>query len=64
MLRVDTRRRIKSQKWEKHSNKNQMFQRIKEQTDSALADLTLIAENFPEERLEQIFTEEKLAKYF
>lgn len=64
MLRMSIRKRIKSQKWENHSNKNQMFKRIKEQTDDAISDLTLIAEKLPEDRLEQIFTEEKLQPLF
>jgi hypothetical protein len=64
LLRKAIRKRIKDQKWEKHSNKNLMFQRIKEQTDSALSDLTIIAEKLPEERLAQIFTEEKLDPFF
>ena len=64
MLRKDIKRRINSQKWENHSNKNQMFKRIKEQTDSAISDLTLLAEKLPEDRLEEIFTEEKLEKFF
>ena len=64
MLRKGIKKRIESQKWKKHSNKNQMFNRIKEQSDSAILDLTLLAEKLPEERLEQIFTEEKLKPFF
>jgi hypothetical protein len=64
MLRKDTKKRIQSRKWENHSNKNQMFKRIKDQTDDAITDLTLIAEKLPEDRLEQIFTEKKLEPFF
>ncbi len=64
MLRKNVKNRIKSQKWEKHSNKNQMFKRIEEQTKTTLLDLTLLAEKLPEERLEKIFTEEGLTPFF
>lgn len=60
MLQSNTKKQIKSHKWNKLSNKSQFFKRIREQSDSALYDLTLLAENLDEEQLKEIFTIEKL----
>lgn len=60
MLRNVTRSRIKSHNWNKDSNKSQFFQRIQEQSDEAIKDLTLIAKNMKEEQLKEIFSKEQL----
>lgn len=60
MLSVKTRKRIKERKMKKHSNPSLFLSRIKNASVSAIKDLTLIAEKFDEEQLEDIFTEKEL----
>ena len=60
MLSVKVRKRIKERKMKKHSNPSLFFSRIKNASVSAIKDLTLIAEKFDEEQLEDIFTEKEL----
>ena len=62
MLSESTRKRIKERKMHKHSNPSQLFKRVKFQSTEAIRDLTLIADYVEEEYLEDIFTDEKLAK--
>jgi len=60
MLQKSTRKQISNKKWDKHSNPSQFFGRVQDSAIVALEDLTLIAENFDEEQLEKIFTDETL----
>jgi tRNA A37 methylthiotransferase MiaB len=60
MLSKLTKSRIKERKIHKHSNPSQLLKRVKDQSNQAIRDLTLIAENLEEEYLADIFTEEKL----
>lgn len=60
MLTSTTRKRIKEHKWNKHSNKSQFFKRLKEQSHSAIDDLTLLAEELDNEQLTEIFTTLKM----
>ncbi len=60
MLTSATRKRIKEHKWNKHSNKSQFFKRLKDQSHTALDDLTLLAQELDEEQLKEIFTVSKL----
>jgi len=60
MLQNRTRRLIKSHKWNSLSNQSQFFDRLRQQSDAALSDLTLLAEHLKEEQLEVMFTEKKL----
>ena len=62
MLPEITRKRIKKRGTIKdHSNPAQFLIRVKEQSNDAIRDLTLIAENLDEKQLEKIFTAKKLA---
>ena len=61
MLSESTRKRIKQRKIYKHSNPSQLLKRVREQSNQAIKDLTLVAENLEEEQLQEIFTSEKLA---
>jgi len=54
MFRNKTRKRIKEHNWNDHSNTSQFFSRIEEQTDDAIKDLTLVANNLNEKQLEEI----------
>jgi len=63
MFRNRTRKRIKEHNWNDHSNTSQFFSRIEEQTDEAIKDLTLVANNLNEKQLEKIFTIEKLEPF-
>jgi len=60
MLQESTRKLISNKKWDKHSNPSQFFGRVQDSAIVALEDLTLIAENFDEDQLEKIFTDETL----
>lgn len=62
MLSSKTRRVVKSHKWNKHSNTSQFFARIRDNFDSAVDDLTLLARELDEKQLQEMFTEEKLEK--
>ena len=57
MLKATTKKRIKEHKWNEHSNKSLFFKRIKDQSDAALEDLTLLANELDEAQLKEIFTE-------
>ncbi len=61
MLLESTRLRIKKRKMLKHSNPSQFLKRVTKECNEATEDLTLVAKNFEEEHLEEIFTVEKLA---
>ena len=61
MLLKSTRIRIKKRKTLKHSNPTQFLKRIEKECNEATKDLTLVANNFEEKYLEEIFTAEKLA---
>jgi len=61
MLLESTRIRIKKRKTLKHSNLAQFLKRIEKECNEATEDLTLVANNFEEKYLEEIFTAEKLA---
>lgn len=61
MLLESTRIRIKKRKTLKHSNPTQFLKRIEKECNEATKDLTLVANNFEEKYLEEIFTAEKLA---
>ena len=60
MLTLKIKKRIKSRKWDKHSNKSEFFKRIKKQSKSAFDDLTLIIEQFENPQLKEIFTDKKM----
>ena len=60
MLSESTRKRIKERKTLKHSNPSQFLKRVKDQSNDAIKDLTLIAKNLEEEHLEEIFTAKQL----
>ena len=61
MLSETTRKRIKERKMHKHSNPSQLLKRVKDQSNQAIKDLTLIVDNLEEEHLDEVFTEKKLA---
>ena len=61
MLSEPTRKRIKERKMLKHSNPSKFLKRVKNVCNEGITDLTLVAENFEEKHLEEIFTAEKLA---
>jgi len=63
MLSKKTRKRIREHKWNEHSNAPQFLSRLKDQTDVAIEDQTLIAKNLDEKQLEKIFTAEKLEPF-
>ena len=60
MLSKSTRKRIKEQKMQKHSNPSQLIKRVKYQSTQAIKDLTLIADNLEEKDLEEIFSADNL----
>lgn len=62
MLRTSTRKAIKSHKLHKHTNKSQLYKRIKDQSHDAIDDLTLIATELDDERLQDVFTKESVEK--
>jgi len=62
MLPEITRKRIKKRGTIKdHSNPAQFLIRVKEQSNDAIRDLTLIAKNLDEKQLQETFTSNKLA---
>jgi len=63
MLAKKTRKRIIDHKWKEHSNTPQFLSRLKEKTDQAIKDQTLIAKNLNEKQLEEIFSVEKLEPF-
>jgi len=48
MLKKPTKKMIIEHKWKEHSNTPQFLSRLKDQTDQAIKDLTLIAKNLNE----------------
>ena len=60
MLSKSSRKRIKERNTLKHSNPSQFLKRVKQQSSDAIKDLTLIAKNFEEVHLEEIFTAKQL----
>jgi hypothetical protein len=60
LLQASTKRRIKSHKWNDHSNTSKFFGDLKIHVDAAFEDLALIANNIPEKQLAELFTEEKM----
>ena len=60
MLGKTTRKRISSKKMLDQANPYQDLKRIREKSNLAIRDLTLVAKNLDEKQLQEIFTEEKL----
>ena len=60
MLSESTRKRIKERKMLKHSNPSQFLKRVKHECNEDIKDLTLVAKNFEEKHLEEIFTDKSL----
>lgn len=56
MLSKKVRKRIKEHKWNDHSNTSQFFNRLENQADAAIKDLTLIIKEVEEEQRQAIFT--------
>lgn len=63
MLSKKTRKRVQEHNWNEHSNTSQFFQRLKQQADTAINDLTLLASKLDEKQLQEIFTVKKLEPF-
>jgi len=64
MLSKKVKDRIKSHKWNDHSNTSKFFGDLKIHANIALEDLTLIANNIPEKHVAEMFTDKKLGPFF
>ena len=60
MLGKSTRKRISSKKMLDQANPYQDLKRIREKSNLAIRDLTLVAKNLDEKQLQEIFTVEKI----
>ena len=64
LLSNKVKKRIKEQKFGEHTNTSKFFGDLKKHVNSALEDLSLIAEKIPEKHLTEMFTDEKLKPFF
>ena len=60
MLSESARKRIRERKMLKHSNPSQFLKRVKKECNEDIKDFELVAKNFEEKHLEEVFTAEKL----
>ncbi len=60
MFKKGTIEKIRKHKWVTHSNQTQFFTRIRDEIHLGFKDMTVIADELPEEQLKEIFTEENL----
>lgn len=63
MLSKKSKTRIINNSLKRHSNPSQFMNRIKISSDSALKDLTLLAESLDEKQLEDFFPPEKIEPF-
>ncbi len=63
MLSELSRKRIKERKTLKHSNPSQFLKRIREQSNIAIKDLTLVADNFEPDQISDAITAKNLEPF-
>ena len=55
--------RIRTHRWGKHSNKSQLFRRIKDTSVLAIKQMKILAKELPEEEKKEIFTADLLRPF-